>query len=135
MERSDFLVPHLRVDAHEVTWFFISDYWAGPVAGLAFFEGQLFRFCCFPEDVPEQRIYVLQVLTEEEKARELAEKERFEQLMGTHWSYDLHGQPLPHIVRAPELQQSYLKEKKERPTPEPRDRPVALWFDIARGEG
>lgn len=134
--RSKILAPHLRVEKEDIKWHFISDYWGGPLAGLAFFEGELYRFCCFPEDVPHQTVYVLHFLTEEEKEWELAEKARFEAHVGTHWSYDHDGQQLPHVTRSPEQQLRYFEERHSgasRKTPDPRDRSVAVWFDIARG--
>lgn len=132
-DRSHLLAPHLRVGIEEIKWHFISDYWGGPISGLAYFQGDLYRFCCFPEDVPNQEVYVLHFLTEEEKVRELAEKARFEAHVGTHWSYDHDGQQLPHVPRCPDQQLRYFEERHKRlqKPPEPKDRPVAVWFKTA----
>ena len=54
------LTDALKVPASDVQWLFISDYYDGPISGLAQFRGSVFRFCCFPEDIPEQHVFVLE---------------------------------------------------------------------------
>lgn len=125
------LAKDRRVAASEVKWYFISDFYDGPISGLALFRGRIVRFCCFPEDVPEQRIYVLQELTEEELAEELRVKQKFELLVGTHGCFDADGKLLPPVIRSEESQKRFFEEEGPTQTsnPHPKDRPVIGWFD------
>jgi hypothetical protein len=129
-DRSIILQDALKVSRSEVRWHFIADYYDGPISGLAFFRDRLYRFCCFPEDIPEQHVYVLQELTPEERAEALRRKANFEEYVGTHWSFDNEGKPLPHIIRPHTLNKRFYDEEKPC-RPDLRDRPVVAWFDIA----
>lgn len=127
--RSAVLVPSLEVDPAEVRWHFIADYHDGPISGLAFFRGRICRFCCFPEDIPGQHVYVLHDLTPEELAEELRDKKAFEDSVGTHWSFDEEGQPLPVVMRSAEAAKRYYEEQSLAGSPRPSDRTVVAWFD------
>ncbi|HEY3320956.1 MAG TPA: hypothetical protein VGP72_10865 [Planctomycetota bacterium] len=131
-DRSSILTEALRVKSSEVRWHFIADYYDGPISGLAFFRERLYRFCCFPEDLPEQHIYVLHELSHEELKEELRIKEKFEALVGTHWSFDRDGNPLPPAVRPEESLKRFYDEEKFERSAEPSDRPLVAWFDVAK---
>ena len=110
-DRSTILAQGLRVKPSEVHWHFIADYYDGPISGLAYHRERIYRFCCFPEDIPEQHIYVLHELTPEELAEALRIKAKFEALVGTHWSFEPDGKPLPHVTReASSLRRFYDEE-------------------------
>ena len=126
--RSTILTEALQVKPSEVRWHFIADYYDGPISGLAFFQERLYRFCCFQEDIPEHHVYVLHELTAEELAEELRSKVKFESLVGTHYSFDREGMPLPHVLRSDELQKRFYAEEKPDRSAEPWDRPVVAWF-------
>jgi hypothetical protein len=130
-DRSSILTQALRVSAREVLWHFTADYYDGPISGLAFFKERLYRFCCFPEDIPQHHVYVLHELTAVEMAEELRLKAKFEELVGTHWSYDKDGKPLPEVLRSQESWKQFYGEEKFGHRPDPRDRPVVAWFDAA----
>jgi hypothetical protein len=89
------LAGGLRIRPSDVRWHFIAAYFDGPISGLALFRGRLHRCCCFPEDIPEQHVYVLHELTPEELKEELRVKAKFESLVGTHWSFDNKSRSLP----------------------------------------
>jgi hypothetical protein len=125
------LTPALKVDPSEVRWHFIADYFDAPISGLAFFRGYLHRFCCFSEDIPDHHVYALHELTPEELANELRVKERFEASVGTHWSFDKEGRPLPAVDPPAGATQKYYQETKATPSPRPSDRPIVAWFDIS----
>lgn len=128
-DRSTLLTEALKVRSSDVQWYFIADYYDGPISGLALFRERLCRFCCFQEDIPEHHIYVLHELNAEELAEELCSKTKFEMLVGTHCSFDLQGIPLPRVLRSEESQKRYYGEKKPSRTVDPCDRPVVAWFD------
>lgn len=127
--RSALLAPALEVDPTEVRWFFIADYHDSPISGLATFRGRIFRFCCFPEDLPDQHLYVLHALTPEELAEELRLKRAFEDAVGTHWSFDEAGRPLPEFEAPAEASKAYYEACGPMPSPHPSDRPIVAWFD------
>jgi hypothetical protein len=128
-DRSTILAEALRVNPSDVRWHFTADYYDGPISGLAIFRDRLYRFCCFPEDIPDHHVYVLHELTPEELTEELRIKAKFEALVGTHWSYDREGNPLPKVLRRGDSKRFY-DEEKSNPSPDPRDRPVVAWFDV-----
>jgi len=129
IDRSTLLTDALRVDPSEVRWHFVGDYYDGAISGLAYFRDRLYRFCCFPEDIPEHQVYVLHELAAEELAEELRIKAKFETLVGTHCSYDRDGKPLPGLLRSAESQKRFYDEEKFNRTADPWDRPVVAWFD------
>ena len=133
-ERSIFLAEELRVDPSEVRWFFTADFVDGPVSGLAFYRDTLFRFCCFPEDIPEHHVYVLHELTEDELSEELRIKEKFEALVGTHLSFDLAGKPLPRVLRPRDRWKEFYDTEEIGREIDPCSRPIFAWFDLAPGD-
>ena len=133
--RSDVLVPALKVEPSEVRWHFIADYYDGPIAGLAFFRERIHRFCCFQEDIPDQCVYVLHELTPRELEVELLAKKNFEDSVGTHWSFDEEGKPLPPVKLSREVSEKYYEGKAPMRSPEPWDRPVVAWFDCRTNSG
>ncbi|BCU75373.1 hypothetical protein [Luteolibacter sp. LG18] len=126
-----FLDPALEVDPGEVKWYFISDYYDGPIAGLAVFRGRILWFSCFEEDIAQHTLYVLQELSDEELEYEIEQKERFERMVGTHLSFDLSGEPLPRVTASEECQARYFREcEHERFFLGPLPRPIVAWFDV-----
>jgi hypothetical protein len=119
----------LRVEFGEANWFFIADYYDGPISGLAYFRKTLHRFCCFPDDIPDHFVYVLHELSEAEQVELLRQKEKFEQMVGTHWSFDVDGQPLALVTLAPALSQQYYAEEKYVSV-WPDERPIVAWFRL-----
>lgn len=128
-DRNAILLPQLRVHPDEIKWYFIGDYYDGPISGLAYFRDQIYRFCCFQEDIPEHYIYVLQQLTTAELAEEMRIKEKFEALVGTHWSFDKDGNPFPRVLFSGEMSKKFFEEEKPAAPPQPWDRTVVAWFD------
>ena len=129
-DRSTILKDDLRISPSELRWHFIADYYDGPISGLAFFRQRLYRFCCFPEDIPEQHVYVLHELTQDELAEELRIKKKFEALVGTHWSFDGEGKPLPQVMHSKESWKRFYEDEKSDRRVDPWDRPVVAWFDV-----
>jgi len=130
-DRSTILKDELRRSPSELRWHFIADYYDGPISGLAFFREQLYRFCCFPEDIPDHHVYVLHELTPDELLEELRIKTRFETLVGTHCSFDREGKPLPRVVHPKKSWRRFYDEEKMDRRADPWDRPVVAWFDVA----
>ncbi len=130
-DRSTILTEALKVPPSEVRWYFIADYYDGPISGLAFFRERLYRCCCFQEDIPDHHVYVLHELTAEELTEELLSKEKFETLVGTHFSFDRDGSLLPRILRSEESQKAYYDEEKPCRERDPWEHPVAAWFDVS----
>ncbi|MGC4014207.1 MAG: hypothetical protein QM755_06760 [Luteolibacter sp.] len=133
--KQDFsLDPSLEVDSGEVKWYFISDYYDYPIAGLAIFRGKVLWFSCFGEDIPQHHIFVLQELSVEELEHELQGKEQFERMVGTYWSFDRNGDPLPTETASDELRAQYFRENKPTPFLGPLPRPIVAWFDVEARE-
>lgn len=132
-DRSPVLTDALKVSRSEVRWHFIHDKYDGPIAGLAFFRDRLYRCCRFREAVSDHRVYVLQELTAEELAEELRVKAKFEMMVGTHWSFDDKGDPLPEVIQ-PESSCKRYSEEEKYVEPDLWDRPVFGWFDTASGD-
>ena len=130
VSRSSILTPELRVRPDDVRWFFTADFYDGPISGLAMFRGRVCRFCCFSEDIPEQHVYVLHDLSGDELGKELRLKEKIENLVGTHFSFDEMGEPLPHVLRPQDLASRFYVEEPPRPSPEPSDSGIIAWFDV-----
>lgn len=132
-QQTEILKPTLRVSPGDVRWYFIADYYDGPIAGLAFFRQRIHRFCCFQEDIPDQHIYVLHELTPEELQEELRVKERFEEFVGTHWSFDENGEALPRMMRPTDSHAQFYDAERDslsNPSPDACDRPIVAWFDL-----
>ena len=130
-DRSTILTEALRINPAEVRWHFFSNFYDGPISGLAFFRERLYRFCCFPEDISEQRVYVLHELTPEELTEELRLKEKFEKFVGTHWSFDQEGKRMPRVLHPEESWKRYYDEEKSSHNVDPRDRPIIAWFGLS----
>lgn len=131
-DRNEILKQTLKVKASEVRWHFIANYYDGPISGLAFFRERLYRFCCFPEDIPDHYVYVLQELTPEELKEELRLKAKFEALVGTHYSFDQNGERVGRVMRSEESTKRFYAEEKSDHQPDPCDPwacPVVAWFD------
>jgi hypothetical protein len=128
-DRSAILKDALKVSPAEVRWHFIADYYDAPISGLAFYRNRLFQFCCFREDIPNHHTYVLHEVTPQELTRALDRKAKFEQCVGTHWSFDKEGKPLPHVLRPEESWKRFYDEEKRDRT-DAGDHPIVAWFDI-----
>ncbi|ABC31269.1 hypothetical protein O5O45_05680 [Hahella aquimaris] len=132
MDRDDLLVPTLKVDPKEIGWCFISNYYDAPIEGLVYFRGEIHRFCCFPEDVPDQKVFVVLELNPEEMEFQLKMKEKFERMVGTHWSYDENGNALPESSATPESAKQYYDSKQGEKYIGPYDAKVIAWFDLSK---
>jgi hypothetical protein len=78
----------------EPVW--ITDYWDGPLQGLARYEGRLhwFEVESFNIDDPSaMRTYVLYPLSDQEIAAEEALHDLFRKHVGTHTDWELRGKP------------------------------------------
>ena len=128
---SALLRHELKVPASDVRWLFIADFYDGPISGLVVFRGKIYSFCCFPEDIPGQSIYVLHALSEAELFEKLADKEQFEQLVGTHGSFDQDGARKPYVLRSKESQKKYYAEQRVQYSTDPNAKPVEVWFDTS----
>lgn len=129
--RTELLIPELKIPACEVRWYFLSDFYDGPIAGLVHFRRRIFRFCCFQEDIPHQRIFVLQELSDDELVEEKKKKAKFERMVGTYCCFDECGELLPTFVADADSISRYFAEELPQVTPEPFDRPVVAWFELA----
>lgn len=121
----------LEVPRTAFEWLYISDYYDGPIAGLAVFQDRIVRFCAFQEDIPRHDILVFQELDPDELEAELKEKERFERMVGTHWSFDGKGNALPDVRAPEELMRQFYEEAQPHPVPKPTDRPIIAWVDLS----
>ena len=128
----EILPEYLKISHDDFKWLFIADYYDGPISGLAIFEGRVVRFCCFPEDVASQSIYVFHELTQKELADELRQKTRFEEMVHTHWSYDGEGNALPSKTGSKEDTERYFQENPPTHKHDPRDKPILAWVDLAK---
>ena len=128
---TDLLNPTLEISSNAIRWYFIQDYYDGPIAGLAIYQDQIYRFCCFQEDIPGQMIYVLQELTEPELAEGKRLKSKFERMVGTYGCFDEDGNPKPRFVASDDSKAQFFAEEIAGPVPEPQDRPIVAWFDLA----
>ncbi|WP_372365355.1 hypothetical protein [Candidatus Uabimicrobium sp. HlEnr_7] len=130
-DRNQILLDSLKVDQTEIKWCFIANYYDGPISGLLHFEKAIYRFCCFEEDIPEQHVYVIQKLTLSELNRELEDKVKFENMVGTHNSFDENGQPLPKNTNATKQSaKQYYDEQTKFKNPSPWDQQVVAWFTL-----
>lgn len=84
----------------QLVW--VTAWYDGPVNGLARRDGEL---AWFSGDPYAQR-WTLYRLTADDAARLLADQARFEQLVGTHWSFDV---PVDERAQRPrDLQRAYF---------------------------
>lgn len=130
--RSELLIPAREVEPSEVQWYFFTAFYDAPVSGLALFRGEIHRFCCFEEDIPDQCVYVLHGLDPRELARELLAKRDFEESVGTHCSFDESGKPLPKIEQPEALSRDFFVRNPPTPAPSPWDAEVVAWFDRSK---
>lgn len=79
-----------------VTPVWITDYWDGPLQGLATYEERLHWFeveSFDPDDPPTVRTYALYPLSDDEVAAEEALHRLFRKHVGTHTDWHLRGTP------------------------------------------
>jgi uncharacterized beta-barrel protein YwiB (DUF1934 family) len=131
MNRSEILNKDIEISVDEIKWCFISDYYDGPIEGLLYYKNKIWKFCCFKEDVPDQEIYVILRLSDQELADEIKSKLRFEEMVGTHFSYDEKGQRLPDSNANQKTQQEYFKNKAESKIFTPYTHEIEVWFNVA----
>ena len=134
MRRNEILRDVLQIPYDEIKWVFISDYYDGPVEGLVRHKGGLFQFCCFSGDMPNQKIFVIHRLGVVELEQEIRAKEKFERMVGAHWSFDELGHPLPKSKRTEVGAKQYYGEQANKAKVEPGDSEVYGWFRVADGE-
>jgi hypothetical protein len=91
---------------------FCSSYYDMPLAGLARHQN---AFCWFAGDY-DTGTYTLYSLDEQAVAEELENKRDFEELVGTHWSFDVPREE--RVQRARELQAQYYEKHKMQDTHE-----------------
>ena len=107
-DRSMILKEALKVKPTDVHWHFIADYYDGPISGLLYFRGGIYRFCCFPEDIPDQHIYVVQELTPEELNEECRGGNK-RRLRGEQNETGMLCFPQGHALRRPERSEGRRK--------------------------
>ncbi|MCO7222719.1 hypothetical protein [Pleionea sp. CnH1-48] len=130
MDRNEILLEHLEIKPKEVDWCFISDYYDGPIGGLVYYKNKILFCCCFPEDVPEHYTYVILKLSKKEIDQLLSEKERFEKMVGTQWSFDKEGNHPPSRGATAESLERYYAEKIEPQSFSPWNKEVVAWFTL-----
>jgi hypothetical protein len=128
MDRNRILKKDKQIGFSEISWCFIADYYDRPVSGLLYFKDTIRYFCCFQEDMPEQEIYVILNLSQEETAQLIREKEEFEAMVGTHWSFDRNGNRPAERSATPESAKQYYKRQTTSFALGPFDREVSAWF-------
>ena len=129
MNRKEILKDYLKVDPDEVVWSFISNYYDGPIEGLVYFKEQI-RYCrCFEEDIPIQKTYVVLDLPQDILAVMISDKEEFERMVGTHWSFDKAGNRLPMGNVTEETSDAYYKSKKPEISPSIAENEIIAWFE------
>ena len=131
MERSLILQPEKEIDCSEINWCFISDYYDGPIEGLLYYKDKIWKFCCFREDVPEQSIYVILRLSDEELKHEINSKSRFEEMVGTHWSYDKNRERLPESGATIDTKNRYYESQTESEVYTPYSHKIEAWFNVS----
>ena len=131
MDRSTVLNKSIMISAKDISWCFISDYYDGPIEGLLYYQDKIWKFCCFREDVPEQSVYVILRLSNEELENEIEAKKRFEEMVGTHWSYDKNGEKLPEFSATQETQKEYYERALDSKEHTPYTHQVVAWFNVA----
>ena len=130
--RETLLDPALEVPASDVRWFFMRDFYDGPISGLVIFRSRIVRCCCFQEDVGEQKVYVLQELSAAELAEERRIKAKFERMVGTHGCFDEAGMLMPKSIGDESSRAQFFEEEKHDSSLSPYDRPIIAWFDISK---
>lgn len=103
-------------------------YYDGPISGLATYGDQVVWF----DGDPHEGRWSLYRLEPEEIIIELEAKGRFEDMVGTHWSYDVLV--AERRQRAREMQMAYYADRDSDDLPARRDRyqqPTRLIGDIA----
>jgi hypothetical protein len=126
------LPAELKIHSDEVQWFFIENYYDGPISGLAIFKNQIVQFCCFQEDIPEHYIHVLHQLSADALSKAHHAKIKFETMVGTHWSFEMDGTPLAETYADELTAARYYEEARAEPVPvpQPGDKPMIAWFDV-----
>lgn len=129
--REALLRPELKIPATAIKWYFTHDHYDGPISGLAVYRTQIVQFCCFPEDIGFQSVFVLQELTEAELTEAKRVKAKFERMVSTRSSFDEQGKPLADFLADEESRNRYYSEEPAGQSPTPADRPIIAWFDLA----
>ena len=80
----------------------VTDFWDGPLNGLALYEGRCHWFeveSFDPDHPPEIRKYILYPLTDDEIVAEEALHDLFRKHVGTHTDWDVRGRQTPLSAR------------------------------------
>lgn len=132
MKKEIILKSELEIEPTEIRWCFISDYYDGPVEGLLYYKNKVWKFCCFREDIPEQSIYVILKLSENEIKKEMEAKRKFEEMVGTHWSYDESRNNLPESGATSISSKKYYESKEKEDVVTPFSHQIEAWFNVSR---
>lgn len=70
-------------------------------------------------------------LSDEELEREINSKSRFEEMVGTHWSYDKNGKRLPESGATVDTKNRYYESQTESEVYTPYSHKIEAWFNVS----
>lgn len=115
----------------EPVW--VTDFWDGPLNGLALYEGRCHWFeveSFDPDHPPEIRKYILYPLTDDEIVAEEALHDLFRKHVGTHTDWDVRGTP-DAVVRPQTEHAAFYDSAEAQRDRDYTTRPAIGWFRLS----
>lgn len=122
-----------EIPREEIRLVWAEDFFDGPIAGLALFDGQLCRFDLAEEsDTPERdgwfRRYWVLGLSESQRSAARRWHSLFQTHVGKHFDYDADWNRDVSAIRPREEWDKFYSEFKKQPRPDYSACPVLGWF-------
>jgi hypothetical protein len=121
-----------RIERHDITLLWVSDFWDVPLTGMLLYQGRKYWFQT-TEDPRENEAAELIYLVIELTAEQLREKEYwhelFRQKVGTHWDYDEHGHSSLEGRKPQSTHHEFYDAYKQRPKPDYSNNMVIGWLE------
>jgi len=129
----DDLLSLPRVERTALRLVYAADYYDSPISGLLVYQDTICWFEAdphFPDD--DDRVYMIIVLSPEQREQEEQWHALFQEKVGRHWDYDDQGKSIVTIIRmAPqETHHEFYDQYNARPPRDLSPNEVLGWFTM-----
>jgi hypothetical protein len=126
-------IKYSQIPHEDVRYLWFSDFWDGPMSGMALYNGQPYWF----EMVEENREYPngfyrrfgLFEMSPEEIEEETRWHNLFREKVGEHTTYNMEGKEVNAPMKPSEMWKEFYEPYQKRPKPDYLNHPVIGWFE------
>jgi hypothetical protein len=123
--------PQIQREAVRYLWY--SDFWDGPMSGMALYNGQPYWFEMVEENEEDHGFYRrfgLFELSPEEIEAETRWHNLFREKVGDHTTFKADGKVLQGELKSREMWTEFYEAYQKRPKPDYLNHPVIGWFEL-----